>query len=30
LQHDEVAGARGLVAVAGAGGIGAAAIFQRL
>ena len=30
LQHDEAVGARGLVAVAGAGGIGAAAIFQRL
>ena len=30
LQRDEAAGARGLVAVAGAGGIGAAAIFQRL
>ncbi len=30
LQHDEAAGAQGLVAVAGAGGIGAAAIFQRL
>ena len=30
LQRDEAAGARGLVAVAGAGGIGAAAIVQRL
>ena len=30
LQRDEQAGARGLVAVAGAGGIGAAAIFERL
>lgn len=30
LWRDEVAGAHGLVAVAGAGGIGAAAIFKRL
>ena len=30
LQRDELPGARGLVAVAGAGGIGAAAIFERL
>ena len=30
LQRDEQAGALGLVAVAGAGGIGAAAIFERL
>ena len=30
LQRDEAIGARGLVAVAGAGGIGAAAIVQRL
>lgn len=30
LRHDEAAGARGLVAVAGAGGIGAAAILERL
>jgi acetyl-CoA C-acetyltransferase len=30
LQRDEAAGARGLAAVAGAGGIGAAAIVQRL
>jgi acetyl-CoA C-acetyltransferase len=30
LQHDEEPGARGLVAVAGAGGIGAAAIVERL
>lgn len=30
LQRDEKAGARGLVAVAGAGGIGAAAILERL
>jgi len=30
LQRDEVPGARGLVAVAGAGGIGAAAILERL
>lgn len=30
LQHDEPTGARGLVAVAGAGGIGAAAILERL
>jgi acetyl-CoA C-acetyltransferase len=30
LQRDEKAGARGLVAVAGAGGIGAAAIVERL
>ena len=30
LQQDEDAGARGLVAVAGAGGIGAAALVQRL
>jgi acetyl-CoA C-acetyltransferase len=29
LQRDEPAGALGLVAVAGAGGIGAAAIFER-
>jgi acetyl-CoA C-acetyltransferase len=30
LQHDEPTGARGLVAIAGAGGIGAAAILERL
>ena len=30
MQRDELPGARGLVAVAGAGGIGAAAIFERL
>jgi acetyl-CoA C-acetyltransferase len=30
LEHDEPTGARGLVAVAGAGGIGAAAILERL
>lgn len=30
MQQDEKVGARGLVAVAGAGGIGAAAIFERL
>ena len=30
LQQDELPGARGLVAVAGAGGIGAAAILERL
>jgi len=30
LQHDELTGARGLVTVAGAGGIGAAAILERL
>jgi acetyl-CoA C-acetyltransferase len=30
LQHDEPTGARGLVTVAGAGGIGAAVILERL
>lgn len=30
LQRDEAPGARGLVAIAGAGGLGAAAIFERL
>jgi acetyl-CoA C-acetyltransferase len=30
LQHDEAPGARGLAAVAGAGGIGAAVLIARL